>query len=170
MKSSISRVKAGIIVLLGLFVWTPVHAVPITESLGVEIVFGPATGETGTIDVSYDDGDIGGTGNETLDSSQFTLELMLFGQTFTGANDVDFPGFPELSFTDGVIVFIDYIINENDLSNPTAINDPSIVGIFGGEVVNGVWLAATQGVPVPATPALFLAGLLAWMTARRRLR
>ena len=142
MKNSISRATAGIIALLALIVWTPAHAAPITESLGVEIVFGPATGETGTIDVSYDDLDISGVGNETLDSSQFTLEMMLFGQTFTEANDVDFPGFPELSFIDGTIVFIDYIINENALSNPTAIDDPRIAGILGGDVIDDVWLAS----------------------------
>jgi hypothetical protein len=164
-------VAAGLIALLSIFPWPPASAAPVTESLGVEIVFGPATGETGTIAVFYDTDDITGSGLESLGSSDFSLELMLFGQTFTEANDVDFPGFPELGFADGVIVFIDYIISETDLFNPTAIDDPRIDGIAGGEVSGGAWLASTfAGVPEPATPALLLVGLLGWLVSRQRLR
>jgi hypothetical protein len=165
------RGAAALIGLLSVFIWQPASAALITESLGVEIVFGPATGETGTIDVSYDTDDITGVGDEILGASDFSLELMLFGQTFTEANDLDFPGFPELSFADGVIVFIDYIISETDLFNPTPIDDPRIDGIAGGEVSGGAWLASTfAGVPEPTTPALLLVGLLGWLVSRQRLR
>lgn len=171
MKHSIFRLTRALVALLALIAWNSANAAPITESLGVEIVFGPGAGETGTIDVTYDDLDISGTGDEFLDSSLFTLEMMLFGQTFTALNDVGYPVLPELGFFDGVIVYIDYVISESDLFNPTPIDDPRIEAILGFDVDAGVWLADTLGplaVPIPATPALFLAGFMAWMTAGHR--
>ena len=173
MKTTCIRMMAGLIVLLPVFTLNPAQAAPITESLGVEVLFGPGAGETGTIDVSYDDLDITGVGDEFLDSGLFTLEMMLFGQTFTEVNDVGFPILPELGFFDGVIVYIDYVISEDDLFNPTPIDDPRIETILGFDVGSGVWLAETLGplaVPAPATPALLLAGLMGWMISRLRRR
>jgi hypothetical protein len=125
----------------------PTHAEPVTENLGVEILSGPAAGETGILYVTYDTRDLNGDVAETLNpaEAEYGVELVmnLFGQTFTGENDTDFPEFPLLTFLYGELVFIDYVIQETNAYNPTPIYDPRIVEINGGKVRSGDWQADT---------------------------
>lgn len=133
----------AIVAPLSLFGWQTARAAPITETLAVEVVFGPGAGERGTMNVTYDSEAITGTGDEVLSAVEFQLVMTLFGQTFTGEDDVDFPGFPELRFSDGTIAFIDFIIDEAGTVNPTPIDDPRIGRISAWDLVDGVWTAST---------------------------
>jgi hypothetical protein len=135
---------------------------------------GPAAGETGFIEVEYDETFVPDFGEFIFLGDEFSLTLDLFGQTFNNANDRGFDFlFPELVFEDRNIVFIDFVVNEFDFFNPTPITDPRIEEFGGGDVINGTWFVTTFGpdepeveVPVPATFALMLAGL--WGAGRGR--
>ncbi len=142
----------------------------------IEVAGGPGVVEPGDqITVDYDESEITGTGDETLSLPHFSLDLILFGQSFDETNDIDYPGFPELSFFDGNIVYIDFIIAEFILpgggTNTTEIINPDVVAIAGDEVVNGVWQVYNTGptaVPLPGTMALLGLGLASIGAIRRK--
>lgn len=164
------QLKVFLAVLL-LSITTHAKAGLITTILDVEVIFGPGTGTLGTITVEYDDSLISGTGEEFLDSPDFTVTLDLFGQIFTNSDDIDFPALPALEFFDGEIVFIDYIISELFGFNLTEIDDPLIGEIFGGDVISGVWLAGTVGAEVvnePSTILMFMMMIIALSVYRKR--
>ncbi len=148
---------------------SPAHATVVTDNFAVEVVFGPETGTTGTIEVTYDN-DLVVFGDETLDPSDgISVSLDLFGQIFTGGNDVDTPDFPKIDFFAFGIDFIDFWISELDLYNPTDIDIPGVYEIFGGDVINGVWQVSTElSAPEPATALLIGFGLFGVGLRRRR--
>jgi len=152
------------------------HASLISERFVVEVLpGGPAAGETGSIEVEYDEADVPDFGDFVFLGDEFDLTLELFGQLFDNSNDVEFDFlFPELVFVDRSVVFIDFVVNEFDFFNPTAINDPRIEEFGGGDVSNGTWFVTTFGpepeeeLPLPATFALMLAGFWGVGRARRK--
>ena len=176
MQPSKSRLVSALFGILSLALVGSAQAAPITEDLDVfvEDYYGYADdviGSTGTLTVRYDDADVDPDDLTVLDSSQFSLNLTLFGQLFTGVNDVGFDfGFPELVFDFGEIIFVDFIVNSLDLFNPTSILDPRIEEFGGGDVFDGTWYVTAYGaeVPVPATLVLIFAGVLGGAVARRR--
>ena len=155
---------------------TSANAILVTDTLDVEVIDGPGLGETGTIAVTYDTTDVPVTGSVILVPSQFELLLNIFGQTFTEADDIlfGFGDFPVVDFTDGAIVFIDFVISEFPIDGPNTveINDPRIGEIdgatIGGDVVDGVWQVATKPAPAPATLALLILGLAGFSLQQRK--
>ncbi|SET57075.1 PEP-CTERM sorting domain-containing protein [Thalassotalea agarivorans] len=144
----------------------------ITEELDVAIVSGVAVGATGSLSVEFDDDLLSGVGEETLEGTEFTMTLNLLGQIFTNTNDTDYPQYPWLIFSDGVITELDLIISEINRTNPTDINFPGVVSISGGDVRSSdersVFLVTTTGVPVPepSTLAIFVLGILGLMSRK----
>jgi hypothetical protein len=137
------------------------QATLITETFEVEVVSGPGTGTFGLIDVVYDDALLTGVGSEGLDNPDFDLTLDLFGQIFTNSDDIDFPGLPSLTFNDGAITFIDFIISELSGPNFTEIDDSRIGTIAGGNVVSnidlgGIWQVSTDPAEIPEPSILLL--------------
>ncbi len=159
----------GLVALLALVIWSPAQAAIVTEFLSVEVISGPGLGETGAIDVTYDNTDLI-TGDELLPQTSFSLSLTIFGQTFINSDDVSFPGWPKVKFIEGSIEFIDFHISERSFfDNPTAIIDPRIGKIRGGFVVGGTWGVDTLSpVPVPAAAWLFGSALLGLGAVKRR--
>lgn len=160
-----------------------VQAVPIVVPFTAEVVSSfPSPefiGETGSGSITYDDSLITGVGDESLGASDFLVELMLFGQTFTNGDDIDFPGFPELGFFDGVITVLNFIISETGFgpgTNPVMIDEPNVIGIdmfdvFSAAGTPGLFVPVTvitASVPAPATIALIgLAGVIAARKTKR---
>ncbi|MCB1723507.1 MAG: hypothetical protein KDJ39_07415 [Gammaproteobacteria bacterium] len=147
----------------------------------------PLLGTLGTGSFSYDADDIV-TGNEVLDSTQFSLVLELFGQTFTQADDVEFPDAPTLAFAGGTPYALDFIVGELHPAlpawpNPVAIDQPGVIAIrlgdsgFGvlNEISPGVFSTAGGGLlvtPIPGALATFLSALtgIGVLAGRRRNR
>ena len=172
MKKIASAWVTFLVGVAALLVASTSSAIPIIEEFGVEVLpGGPGAGETGTISIEYEEDFITGVGEEILFGDEFLLSMNLFGQTFDNSNDIEFDlffPFPQLTFDMGAIVFIDFVINEFDLFNPTDIFDPRIEEIGGGDVVDNVYLVTTFGpafppdtpVPAPATLSLLACGLM----------
>lgn len=183
MKNPVARYcRLGIFGLLALVAGT-VQAVPIVVPFTVEVVDSfPSPeflGATGSGSITYDDSLIAGAGDETLGASEFEVELMLFGQTFTNADDIDSPAFPILGFTDGAIVSLDFVIAEfafDPLANPVMIDEPNVVvidmfDVFPVAGAPGLFIPVFVGTPIPAPatiPLMGLAGLIAVRKSKRR--
>lgn len=138
------------------------------------IVFGddPFTGNNYFGTFSYDETELFGVGIETLDPfiGSVTVSFTFEGQTFDETNDSGFDAFPELEFSDGVPVYIDYILVDGssgvDFIDPTvlevSIQNDLVPDGFGDFSVDT--FVAVQTIPVPAALPLFASGLgfLGW--------
>ncbi len=158
MKNTINILAISLIT--SFLVVTQANADLVTDNFGVVVISGPGTGVTGTIDVGYNTDDLSGTGNEDLQQNQIQVSLNLFLQTFDNTDDIQYTDFPVVSFFDGTIEFIDYIISESNFwPVTTPIDDLRIASIFGGVVENDVWQVETEGVPVPEPTTFILMAL-----------
>jgi len=172
-----STIKSGLLAA-SLFVSASANAALVTESFSVTAIFGPFAGATGTGSFSYDDMSITGIGDEIITAADgLTLDFTVFGQMFTEADDVDAPDYPELSFFDGEVVSLDFLVidpvdcgdclNPVDILDPTVTNvgffdlAPSSAGGFEGEMF-------VNTVPVPAAVWLFASGFLGLVGVARR--
>ena len=114
-------------------------------------------------------------------ASTFALDITfdIFGQHFTTVNDADYTYFPDLTFIDGMLSFMNFSVNEAG-PNITEINKAGINsfamfdtalttgldGVYRGDLtVDGVVVSA---VPVPAAAWLFGTGLLGLIGFGRR--
>lgn len=82
------------------------------------VQFGTFSGTVGVGSLIIDDELLQNVGEESvtpLDSEIFSLTFTIFDQTFTAANDVDFPEFPEAFFVDGALDALDFVVSEYDL-------------------------------------------------------
>jgi len=158
MKNTINILAISLIT--SFLVVTQANADLVTENFGVEVIFGPGTGETGTIIVEYNSDDLDMNGDGELLENQIELNLNLFSQAFVNEDDIDFDFFPVVDILDGTIEYIDYIISESIFAgNPRPIDDLRIASISGGVVENGVWQVETEGVPVPEPTTFILMAL-----------
>lgn len=67
--------------------------------------------------------------------SDIDLMMTVFGQTFTGADDVGAPLFPQVLIDDlGRPRVLDVVISERDFLNPTPIDEPGIVELVVMEI------------------------------------
>ena len=161
------------------------HSATLTYSLtGAVVTPGSYFGTVGTGSFSYDDADITGIGTETISAagSSLTVEFTIFGQTFTDTDDVGniSTGAPDLTLSDGVPVFLDFLISEVpdppdfnlvaidepgviyiDIWDPSGINLTPVAGGFETDVSVGV-------VPIPAAIWLFGSGLVGLTGIARR--
>lgn len=154
--------KLGAIVF-SLLLSTQVSATIITENIFAEVLDGVFAGETGVGSFSYDNELIIGADFETLSSDEFSMELNIFGQTFTHVDDIE----SELSFFDGLAIELDFqvignipVVGINNFSMFDLLSVPP--NGFNTEVsVNTV-------VPLPVSAWLFASGLLGLMGFTRK--
>jgi len=152
----------------------PTSAAIITESLTGVVTSGPFAGTVGLGSFSYEDTSITGLGDESVSPFDgLTFEFTIFGQTFHETDDPDYDFFPALNFTDGVPVFLDFLVTE-----PTPdILAPGVIGfgIFSQltPLNAGGWQAEVFVVPEPngaAFAAVSGLGLGLVAVGRRRIR
>jgi hypothetical protein len=127
-----------------------VSAAIITESLKGVVTSGPFAGTVGIGTFSYDDTSLTGIGDELVTPLEgLALEFTIFGQTFHETDDADYDLFPELDFTDGVPVFLDFLVAEPapDILAPDVI----AFGFFSPltPLATGGWEAEVLVIPEP---------------------
>lgn len=145
-----------------------------TETFTGTVVSGTFAGTVGTGSVTFDEGLVTGTGSEFLTPIDgLELEFTIFGQVFTQDDDASFPAFPQLSFFDGVIEFLNFTVSELafDVDDVvTAIDLPGVLefSIFdidnstGPGFIAEVFVTESSflSVPEPGAAALFGVGLI----------
>lgn len=159
------------------------NAAIVTENFSVSVLDGEFIGTTGSGFFSYDNSLITGFGNETIDAnSGLALELTVFGQTFTEANDIDYSGYPALTFLDGAISSLDYYVSESMCFDCIDQNITDIIkdGVYDFSIYPLTKLAdgsfeavlsvngSINPVPVPAAVWLFGSGLIGLAGVARR--
>ena len=116
---------------------------------------------------------------DPLEPEDVSLEMILLGQTFTGADDVF--GEPLVEFDDGAPSFLGMTVDENDRVNPVAIDEPGVTNVTlfspfdvdddGGltiEALVNFGVGEPAPVPLPAGLPLAVAGLAALGLLTRR--
>lgn len=131
-------------------------------------------GTTGSGSFSYNTS-VFVTGNEVLTPSfgNLSVSMTILGQTFTQANDVDFPTYPQLTFSGFAPSLMNYLIRE-EVKNPTAINQPGVSEInfifaLAPATAGYTSIGTIAAVPEPSSFALIFAmsSLLGFRRGRR---
>jgi hypothetical protein len=167
----------------------PVHAALVTDSFIGSVAsadptnpFGVSAGDPVAWSTTYDDALVSPSGQsfiafDSLNSPPFALSVTVGNRTFVESEDNDFDfGFPELSFLDGSLVGIDFIVDfaQGSLSNLTFTAeefDFEIVDNTAGSLlVEGTLVEDGEPIPAPgALPLLaFGLGVLAFARYGRR--
>lgn len=163
------------------------NAAVVTENLTVSVLSGDFVGTTGTGWFSYDDALLTNVGDESIAAVDgLTLSLNVFGQSFTEANDIDYSGYPVLSFYDGMIQTLDFYVTEGSVAGPDCVEcssnftDITLDGVYDlslydlSAVATGGYEAElyvngfANPVPVPAAVWLFGSGLIGLAGLARR--
>ncbi len=159
---------------------TPASATPVTINLTGTVGAGSFIGTVGTGTLNYDSGSFTGLGTETIGPGDgLTLSFNIFGQTFTGPDDIDYNLYPQLTQQDGFFESLDFIVSEVSGSVLTNIIQ---AGVFGFSIffvdqnanlglVFDVEVDEVGVVPLPAALPLFgtglaLMGFIGWRRKR----
>ena len=162
------------------------EAASITANFTSTVSSGDFIGSAATGSFTYDDSLIFGVGFEQITATQgLTVNLTVFGQTFTETDDIDFfiYDIPSLEFIDGNVSYLDFYMSETPITedgltgdNITSINLEGI-NDFGGFSLNLIGTNTYDGeffvnevsaVPVPAAAWLFGSGLIGLISVARR--
>ena len=180
------KLTAKILVALVAFASFSANSATVTYNLtGTVVTPGDFFGETGTGSFSYDDIYITGSGLESINAfSSLTVDFTIFGQTFTEVDDLDYTvfGSPELDFSDGTPVSLNFWISEiPELpggTNTVDILQPGIVMIDTWNPASATNLIPVAGgfevdvfvetVPIPSAVWLFGSGLIGLIGVARR--
>jgi hypothetical protein len=155
-------------------------AMPMDYTFEVNFIGGPLSGVTETVFVTIDG--VTGAGIEdffptSLTRPMLSFDFMFGGVAFAMTDEVDYPSFPLLRLTAGILTGVDYTAQvsegggsldlsgfENRVNFSPAGNDTSA-----GLVDTRSWAEAPGGdVPTPATLALFGLGLISLAIHRRK--
>ncbi|MEL6382948.1 MAG: PEP-CTERM sorting domain-containing protein [Cyanobacteria bacterium J06626_18] len=162
---------------------TPVEAASITADVTVEIVDGDLLpGETFFGTLTYDDSFLTGSGFEilTVGAGLEAFEFTYVGPdletpaVYTLSDEVDFPAFPELGFTDGGLTgLVDGLLYEAEISSDASFFfDGQFFGtdeFSTGSFNDGSVTYAVAAVPEPASIlGMAAVGLLGLLNYRRR--
>jgi len=186
-----NRFLMSAIIAASLALSSAANAVVVTETFTATVQSGTFTGTIGEGSFTYDNALITNMGSESLTPDDgLMVSFNVFGQSFTEADDIqifDMPPFPSLNFLDGLIIELDFIVDEFSLLNPTSIDQEgvaafSILSIFqvptifdpelgtqsGGGFTGELFVTEISPVPVPAAAWLFGSALLGFFGFSRR--
>ena len=97
---------------------TSVQAAPVTYRFTVEVTEGSLAGNTFEGAFTYEDSLLAGEGEEVLQVEDGLIVTMtMLGQTITEMDDVDYPEYPQLLFTDGEVERLELWAESEDRSN-----------------------------------------------------
>jgi hypothetical protein len=162
------------------FFSTSINAEVIDNLLFGGVTQGPYTGASGSGTFSYDDSLLTHAGVEILFPDEFFLEFAIFGQTFFGTDEIEYPLYPRLWLFDGTPDSIEFnaIYNPGlfpgteEPSNPVFIELFPLTqvgpGVFFSRVGADDYVAPVAAVPVPATVWLFGSSLIGLVGVARR--
>lgn len=160
MKILSTPLQVGLLSLMMVLGAGSAQAALMTERFEAVIDFGPAAGETGTLDVSWDSTSITGVGFEELRFNLFDVTLSILDSIFNETADASFPEFPRLGFFNGVVDTLDFVV-----ADPA----PGLRSISGFLIEDGVYsMDSVAAVPLPGTAVLALLGMAALARQRRR--
>ena len=98
---------ATAIATAGLSLLTLTHslqAAPVTYHFTVEVTEGSLAGNTFEGEFTYEDSTLTGQGEEVLRVEDgLSVSMTMLEQTITETDDVDYPDYPQLLFTDGAV-------------------------------------------------------------------
>lgn len=172
MKSLYRAVKAAVLPIL--LCALPAQAVVVTYTFEALITDGPFQSQFAPGSFSFDDSFLV-TGNEVLGVAEgLEVSLTFDGQTFYKYNDVDWPDYPRLTFSNFNPIALDFLLVDG--SNGVAFNDPGLAGTsyfmfslmapygssdFGAEL-------SLVTVPLPASAWFLGSALVGLLSIRRR--
>lgn len=126
---------------------------------------------------AYEESALSRVGSEVLNLANGlkSLSIAFEGKTFNASSDVYFDEYPQVSFSDGIPTYINYVLLRG--ANNVTFADPQIDAVHViGNLVPATEIAgyAVAGrvvlVPEPTTMTLLAGGLLSLAIARRRSR
>jgi hypothetical protein len=144
----------------------------IIENLRGVVTGGPFAGTVGLGTFSYEDTSLTGIGDETVTPLEgLAIEFTIFGQTFHETDDLSYDLFPQLGFTDGVPVFLDYMVTEPtvDILAPNVIAFAALSPLT--PLSTGGWEVEIVVIPEPSGSVFFaVSGLGLGLVAVQRRR
>ena len=116
--SSIAKISATAIATAGLSLLALTHslqAAPVTYHFTVEVTEGSLAGNTFEGEFTYEDSALTGQGEEVLRVEDgLSASMTMLGQTIAETDDVDYPDYPQLLFSDGEVDRLEFWAESED--------------------------------------------------------
>jgi hypothetical protein len=96
---------------MGCAIAQPAEAFTVTYDFTVTVTSGDYIGSYQG-QFSYDDANLTGNGEESVNATQDNLSILFtfLGNTYTESDDLDFPEFPQIYFQDGNLLGLNFIV------------------------------------------------------------
>ncbi|MBU1056003.1 MAG: hypothetical protein KKC46_19580 [Proteobacteria bacterium] len=170
MKNKYLSILIAVLILVGIPVMA--QSASVTKTFWGTVWDGPFTGYIGTGSFSYDDKLIN-NGDEGINpTGGLSVMFSFYSQFFDETNDIDFNGYPELSFDDFIPISLDYVLVNG--INGVNFNVPNLAELSmwelfpssGGYDFETIIYAAS--VPIPGTLWLLGSGIAALIGLRTK--